>query len=58
MKGAAQPALLYLVPCTLIPVFVISLVRNEVRQFWNGPEYLIDNQLVGKCTEVEENISV
>lgn len=31
-----QPALLYLVPCTLGTTFVIGLKRKEVRKLWNG----------------------
>ena len=31
-----QPALLYLVPCTLIPTFALGLYRHEVRQLWTG----------------------
>lgn len=34
----AQPALLYLVPMTLLPCIIISLMRQEFRQFWLGPE--------------------
>ncbi|WAQ93952.1 SPP2B-like protein [Mya arenaria] len=31
-----QPALLYLVPCTLIPTFLIGLYRREVKALWSG----------------------
>ncbi|KAL3885324.1 hypothetical protein ACJMK2_025400 [Sinanodonta woodiana] len=31
-----QPALLYLVPCTLVTVFLIGWKRREVKQLWNG----------------------
>lgn len=34
----AQPALLYLVPTTVISVLILSLYRKEFRQFWIGPE--------------------
>lgn len=34
----AQPALLYLVPFTLIPPIVIALIRKEFKQLWLGPE--------------------
>lgn len=37
MEGMAQPALLYLVPCTLIPPILISWFRNEFKQLWRGP---------------------
>eukprot|EP01091_Cochliopodium_minus_P007059 TRINITY_DN1699_c0_g1_i1.p1 TRINITY_DN1699_c0_g1~~TRINITY_DN1699_c0_g1_i1.p1 ORF type:complete len:529 (-),score=112.99 TRINITY_DN1699_c0_g1_i1:27-1613(-) len=32
----AQPALLYLVPYTLIPTLLSSLLRGEFRMFWTG----------------------
>ena len=32
----AQPALLYLVPFTLIPVFIIGLCRREMKLLWEG----------------------
>ena len=31
-----QPALLYLVPCTLITAVVIGWKRGELSQLWNG----------------------
>lgn len=37
MEGMAQPALLYLVPCTLIPPILISLYRKEFKELWRGP---------------------
>ncbi|KAI1287542.1 Signal peptide peptidase-like 2B [Halotydeus destructor] len=37
MNGIAQPALLYLVPCTVIPPLVIAYFRDEVRKLWDGP---------------------
>jgi len=32
----AQPALLYLVPCTLLPVIVLGFIREELGELWNG----------------------
>ncbi|CAD8146449.1 unnamed protein product [Paramecium pentaurelia] len=32
----AQPALLYLVPIILIPVFIISVIRNQFYSLWKG----------------------
>jgi len=32
----AQPALLYLVPFTLIPVLVLGLARRELITLWHG----------------------
>lgn len=31
-----QPALLYLVPCTLIPVVFVALCRGQLRAMWRG----------------------
>lgn len=36
LMAIAQPALLYLVPFTLIPVFVLGLTRRELKILWNG----------------------
>jgi len=32
----AQPALLYLVPCCLLPILVMSFYRGEIHELWNG----------------------
>ncbi len=32
LMNSAQPALLYLVPFTLVPVFVVSLIRSKISQ--------------------------
>ncbi|CAH1789841.1 unnamed protein product [Owenia fusiformis] len=31
-----QPALLYLVPCGLIPTYIIALIRGEFKHIWTG----------------------
>lgn len=31
-----QPALLYLVPCLLIPVSIVSAIRGEIKELWEG----------------------
>lgn len=36
LMKTGQPALLYLVPCTLITTFVIGCIRGEVKLLWNG----------------------
>jgi len=36
MAGLAQPALTYLVPCTLIPTIVLGYARNELKNLWDG----------------------
>ena len=37
MNGAGQPALLYLVPATVLPVICLALWRQEFWIFWRGP---------------------
>ncbi|KAM4675493.1 signal peptide peptidase-like 2A isoform 2-T2 [Discoglossus pictus] len=56
-----QPALLYLVPCTLITSSVIAWRRKEMKKFWNGGGYevseismkplLQDNGAHGQCSQ-------
>ncbi|XP_055030287.2 signal peptide peptidase-like 2A isoform X1 [Misgurnus anguillicaudatus] len=36
-----QPALLYLVPCTLLTSFILACARKELRQFWSGTPYQV-----------------
>ncbi|XP_015795347.1 signal peptide peptidase-like 2A [Tetranychus urticae] len=38
LMNQAQPALLYLVPATLVPPLVIAWFRNEINILWYGPE--------------------
>uniref|UniRef100_A0A2P2HY25 Signal peptide peptidase-like 2B n=1 Tax=Hirondellea gigas TaxID=1518452 RepID=A0A2P2HY25_9CRUS len=35
MRGA-QPALLYLVPCTLLPTVIIAAIREDLADMWRG----------------------
>lgn len=39
LSGMGQPALLYLVPFTLIISAVVAGCRGEMRQFWAGTTY-------------------
>lgn len=34
--GIAQPALIYLVPATLISVSVVALARKDLQKMWHG----------------------
>ena len=45
LMNSAQPALLYLVPFTLIPVFVVSIIRGDFAAMWQG-DYDVIIQLV------------
>lgn len=38
MKGQGQPALLYLVPCTLGLIIILGCVRREMKDLWVGVE--------------------
>lgn len=40
-----QPALLYLVPCTLITASIVAWRRKEMKKFWKGSNYQMMNQL-------------
>ncbi|XP_051918842.1 signal peptide peptidase-like 2A isoform X2 [Hippocampus zosterae] len=39
LSRMGQPALLYLVPFTLITSATVAACRGEIRQFWNGTSY-------------------
>lgn len=41
VMSRAQPALLYLVPSTLLSVALLSLCRKEFKHFWNGETEVI-----------------
>ncbi|XP_056269452.1 signal peptide peptidase-like 2A isoform X2 [Pseudoliparis swirei] len=41
LSGAGQPALLYLVPFTLITCAVVAACRGEMKQFWAGTTYQV-----------------
>ena len=36
LMDSAQPALLYIVPCTLLPVMLTACVRGEFKDMWDG----------------------
>ena len=37
MFKAAQPALLYLVPFTLLPLFLMAYLKGDLRTMWHEP---------------------
>lgn len=39
LSGMGQPALLYLVPFTLVTSAVVAGCRGEMREFWTGTTY-------------------
>jgi len=41
-----QPALLYLVPCTLLTSLAVALWRRELPQFWSGSGFVVNTSLI------------
>uniref|UniRef100_A0A8D0DDD3 Signal peptide peptidase-like 2B n=1 Tax=Sander lucioperca TaxID=283035 RepID=A0A8D0DDD3_SANLU len=41
-----QPALLYLVPCTLLTSLTVALWRRELPQFWTGSGFVVNTSLI------------
>ncbi|CAG07194.1 unnamed protein product [Tetraodon nigroviridis] len=41
-----QPALLYLVPCTLLTSLAVALCRKELPQFWTGSGFVVNTSLI------------
>lgn len=41
-----QPALLYLVPCTLLTSLTVALCRKELPQFWTGSGFVVNTSLI------------
>ncbi|XP_068645689.1 signal peptide peptidase-like 1 [Aristolochia californica] len=52
-----QPALLFLVPSTLGPVIIVSLIRKEFTELWNGPPPSISQKLE-RLLELRRHIRV
>lgn len=52
LMSVAQPALLYLVPCTLLPVYFIALLKKQFTYIWNN------HPLGYKLQENEEMLQV
>ena len=57
VKG--QPALLYLVPCTLGPLSLYAFVRGDLQELWDGPEVLQPraHEECGKTSDEVERVS-
>ncbi|KAM6201284.1 signal peptide peptidase-like 2A [Rhynchocyon petersi] len=52
-----QPALLYLVPCTLITASVVAWRRQEMKKFWKGSSYQVMDHLDSTTNEENQGIS-
>ena len=46
LSHSAQPALLYLVPSTLLPVLLVATIRRELRSFLNIKQVRLDHFVV------------
>ena len=46
---AAQPALLYLVPFTLLPLFAMAYLKGDLRTMWHEP---FATPKTSKCQEI------
>ncbi|XP_031704650.1 signal peptide peptidase-like 2A isoform X4 [Anarrhichthys ocellatus] len=51
LSGMGQPALLYLVPFTLITSAVVAGCRGEMRQFWAGTTYEVRRPVLDSSRE-------
>ena len=45
LMDSAQPALLYIVPCTLLPIMLTACARGEFKDMWDGDR---ETQLVSE----------
>lgn len=50
-SGKAQPALLYLVPFILIPVYVQAWFRGEFSMLWEGKIYPVEYALLSASVD-------
>ncbi|VDM64548.1 unnamed protein product [Angiostrongylus costaricensis] len=50
----AQPALIYLVPCTLVPICVMACVKGQLCLIWHGSKDLTDSVASLKSNAAEE----
>ncbi len=60
-----QPALLYLVPCTLLPVIGLAYSRSELEALWNGRTVDLEHSVIsgestrkGVVTNVQQNVRI
>ncbi|CAL1530178.1 unnamed protein product [Lymnaea stagnalis] len=52
--NSGQPALLYLVPCTLLTTIVVALMRKELRKLFLGSHYITAKALPSDETQVKD----
>jgi len=49
---AAQPALLYLVPFTLLPLFLMAYLKGDLKSMWDEPFATSNYTKLPKCQEI------
>jgi len=49
---AAQPALLYLVPFTLFPLFLMAYLKGDLKTMWHEPFATTNHTKLPKCQEI------
>jgi signal peptide peptidase-like protein 3 len=49
---AAQPALLYLVPFTLFPLFLMAYLKGDLKSMWHEPFARSNYTKLPKCQEI------
>ena len=49
---AAQPALLYLVPFTLFPLFLMAYLKGDLKSMWHEPFATSNYTKLPKCQEI------
>ncbi|EYB80917.1 hypothetical protein Y032_0397g706 [Ancylostoma ceylanicum] len=52
----SQPALIYLIPCTILPVFVMAYVKGHLRRMWHGTNDSADSNARSKPSTGEEAV--
>ncbi|KAI0226652.1 Signal peptide peptidase-like 2B [Lamellibrachia satsuma] len=58
LMAVAQPALLYLVPCTLVPTCLIGWRRKEFRHLWTGDKVTEDVTTTDSVTSTQVNSDI
>ncbi|RCN50506.1 hypothetical protein ANCCAN_03360 [Ancylostoma caninum] len=56
LMNMAQPALIYLVPCTMLPIFVMACVKGHFCRLWHGTNDSTDSPHSSKPNTGEEAV--
>ena len=52
LMKTGQPALLYLVPCTLGPFLITALIRSDFLIIWRGKEHTMSDTIPVSNTDI------